>query len=334
MLKTLTVTDHSTLKKPLVLERGRTLENVTIAFQTYGKRDTSQNNAVLAFHALTGGATAGEWWSEILGEEYFVISPNCIGSCYGSTGPESIDPQAGKPYHADFPEITIRDIARSTLLLLDELGIENISLAIGGSFGGMIVFELALLAPGRIRRIAPISCGAEHTAWRIAFSSVIRKIIEEGIANGNTDHAFELARQVAMISYRSSGEFEERFARDRNISTLFEVESYLEHQGKKIVERFSPYSYIALTRAMENYSIFEGRRGSREQIISQITQPSLLLGANSDILYPESELRELAQILPKGIYYTLDAPWGHDSFLLAEEQLKKHVQHFLIETDK
>jgi homoserine O-acetyltransferase len=331
---TITKNDSLTLRSPLLLECGRTIENATIAFETYGAKNAAGSNVVLAFHALTGDATAGKWWREISGDDYFVISPNCIGSCYGSTGPESIDPQSGNQYHADFPETTIRDIARSMIAFLDELGIENVSLAIGGSFGGMIVLELALLAPDRICRIAPISCSAEHTAWRIAFSSVIRKIIEEGIACGNSERAFELARQVAMISYRSSGEFEERFSRDRNVSSLFEVESYLEHQGKKIVERFSPYSYITLTKAMETFSIFEGRDESREKILAKIKQPALIIGANSDILYPEDELCALADALPNAKYLTLNAPWGHDSFLLAEEQLKECVQQFLIETEK
>ena len=180
----------------------------------------------------------------------------------------------------------------------------------------MIVFEMALIAPERVKRIAPLSCGAEHTPWRIAFSSAIRKIIEEGIRNGNTEKAFALARQVAMSSYRSSGEFNNRFARKKNSDERFEVESYLEHQGEKIVGRFSPYSYITLTKAMELYSLFEGRSGTREEILQRIQQPTLLVGATTDILYPESELSSLSGELPNAQYHSIDALWGHDSFLI------------------
>jgi homoserine O-acetyltransferase/O-succinyltransferase len=193
----------------------------------------------------------------------------------------------------------------------------------------MIVFEMAIIAEERVRRIAPLSCGVEHTPWRIAFSSAIRKIIEEGVRSGNTERAFALARQVAMSSYRSSGEFDERFGRGKNTDGLFEVESYLEHQGEKIVGRFSPYSYITLIKAMELYSLFEGREGTREEILRKIQQPTLLLGATTDILYPESELRSLAEALPNATYYSLDAKWGHDSFLIEEEQINKIVKRFL-----
>lgn len=318
------------LDKPLALESGDVLENVTIAYETYGELNADRSNAIFVAHALTGSASANDWWKTLIGEgkaldpnEYFIICANCIGSCYGSTGPSD---------GLSFPQITIRDIANGTFALLDAIGVDSLSLAIGGSFGGMIVFEMALIAPDRVKRIAPLSCGAEHTPWRIAFSSAIRKIIEEGIRSGNTERVFSLARQVAMSSYRSSGEFDERFGRRNNSDGLFEVESYLEHQGEKIVGRFSPYSYITLTKAMELYSVFEGRSGTREEILQRIQQPTLLLGAATDILYPESELRSLAEELSNAEYHSLDAVWGHDSFLIEEEQINKIVKHFLEKT--
>ena len=191
---------------------------------------------------------------------------------------------------------------------------------------------MALIAEERVKRIAPLSCGVEHTPWRIAFSSAIRKIIEEGVRNGNTERAFALARQVATSSYRSSGEFDERFGRGKNTDGLFEVEGYLEHQGEKIVGRFLPYSYITLTKAMELYSLFEGRSGTRKEILQRIKQPTLLLGATTDILYPESELRSLSSEIPNAAYYSLDAKWGHDSFLIEEEQINKIIKQFLEDT--
>lgn len=318
------------LKEPLSLECGDVLDNITIAYETYGELNADKSNAVFVAHALTGSASANEWWKTLIGEgkaldpnEYFIVCANCIGSCYGSTGPSA---------NTEFPQITIRDIANGTFALLDAIGIDILSLAIGGSFGGMIVFEMALIAPERVKRLAALSCGVEHTPWRIAFSCAIRKIIEEGIRNGDTERAFALARQVAMSSYRSSVEFDERFGRRKNNEGLFEVESYLEHQGEKIVGRFSPYSYITLTKAMELYSLFEGREGTREQILQKIQQPALLLGATTDILYPEAELRSLAEELPDATYHSLDAIWGHDSFLIEEVQVNEIVKQFLEKT--
>lgn len=322
--------DRILLDKPLALECGDVLGNITIAYETYGELNADRSNAVFVAHALTGSASANEWWKTLIGEgkaldpkEYFIISANCIGSCYGSTGPSS---------EGAFPQITIGDIANSTFAFLDAIGIDSLSLAIGGSFGGMIVFEMALRAPTRVKRIAPLSCGLEHTPWRIAFSSAIRKIIEEGIQNGNTERAFALARQVAMTSYRSSSEFDNRFARKKSSDKKFEVESYLEHQGEKIVGRFSPYSYITLTKAMELYSVFEGRNGTRQEILQKIQQPTLLLGATTDILYPESELSSLSGELPNAEYHSIDTLWGHDSFLIEEEQINKIVNQFLEKT--
>lgn len=328
-----------TLPAPLTLECGEVLHDVTIAYETYGDLNEAKDNAVFVAHALTGSPSANEWWSTLVGsgkaldpKKYFIISANCIGSCYGSTGPEAINPATNQKYLSLFPETTIRDIATATVAFLDSIGINTLSLAIGGSFGGMICLELALLAPERVKRVAPLSCGAEHTPWRIAYSSVIRKIIEEGIRSGNSAQAFSLARQVAMTSYRASAEFDERFGRNKNTEGIFEVESYLEHQGKKILERFSPYSYVTLTEAMESYSIYEGREGTKDDILSRISQPVLLLGSDTDILYPEEELRSLASALPNAEYHTLNAKWGHDSFLIEEETINTIVHQFLERT--
>jgi homoserine O-acetyltransferase len=209
----------------------------------------------------------------------------------------------------------------------------------------MVVLEFAMLVPDRIARLVVLSCGSEHSAWRLAFSSVIRKTIENAITNNeNVSRAFSLARQIAMISYRSAEEFDERFSRTRSVrgsiptqsvgtSDLFEVESYLEHQGKKIVSRFSPHSYITLTRAMEGYSLFEGREGSRKEILSSLAMPVLVVGATSDVLYPESELEAFARELPNARYNSLRAPYGHDSFLVAADQVTTLTNQFLEATE-
>jgi homoserine O-acetyltransferase/O-succinyltransferase len=329
------------LYEPLTLDEGEPLQDVKIAFHTYGTLNADGSNAVIVLHALTGSSAAHEWWGGLVGEgrlldpsKYFIIAPNLLGSCYGTTGPESIDPLSGKPYLASFPTITPRDIARANLALLDRLGIGEVQLAIGGSLGGMVVLEMAALAPERFRAIVPIAVSGSHSAWRVAFSSFIRKAIvaSDPMLRDRTKltEGMKLARQVAMISYRSSAEFEGRFGRSKAANGIFEVESYLEHQGEKLAARFSPYSYLTLTRAMELYDLSEGR-GELRDVASHFTAKSLLVGISSDILYAADEIKQLASLFPKGRYRTLHAMHGHDSFLVDTDALAKIIAPFLEE---
>jgi homoserine O-acetyltransferase len=326
------------INAPFALECGTRLPGVDIAFQTYGELNDDRTNAVIVLHALTGWPAAHEWWSGLIGEgklldpsKYFIIVPNLLGSCYGTTGPESIDPARGTHYLASFPTITVRDMARVNLALLDRLGIDNVHLSIGGSLGGMVVLEMAALAPSRFRAIAPIAVSGAHSAWRIAFSSYIRKAIiahDPSLQDRKklTD-GLRLARQVAMISYRSSAEFDERFGREKKELT-FEVENYLEHQGDKIAERFSPYSYLTLTRAMELYDLSEGR-GSLKSVAAGIQCEALFVGISSDLLYPTEEIERFASLFPNCHCQTLHAIHGHDSFLVDTEPLGKILSSWL-----
>lgn len=305
------------LREPLKLECGVTLSNVEIAYNTYGSLNSDRSNVVLVLHALTGWPAAQEWWPGLIGEgklldpgKQFIICSNLLGSCYGSTGPASINPATGKAYDASFPEITTRDMARAILFLLDEIEITSIQLAIGGSLGGMVLLELAWLAPERFEAIIPIAVSGSHSAWRIAFSSCVRKIImsaDPTLLNRNKlQEGLRLARQVAMATYRSSSEFNERFARERQ-GKKFEVENYLEHQGDKIVARFSPYSYLALTRAMELFEL---------ETPVRYNKPALFVGISSDILYEPSEISNFTAHFPHGEFALLEAVHGHDSFLV------------------
>jgi homoserine O-acetyltransferase len=312
------------------LECGVVLPKAEFFFTTYGTQKTYEHssNAVLVFHALTGNAEPSEWLSGIVGENKiidpktdFVICANVLGSCYGSTGPESLDPETGKAYKKEFPQITIGDIANQHIAILDFLGIEKVSLGIGGSMGGMVLLALAAEKPDLFEKIIPISVGSSHSAWRIAFSSVIRKTID---AFGDTEaellQGMHLARQIAMTSYRSAAEFNNRFGRDIH-NEHFEVENYLEHQGDKIVARFSPHSYRTLTKAMELYDIADS--------IREIRSEALCIGSTSDILYSEEEIIDMAAQLISGRYRTLDAPFGHDSFLVAQDKLATLIAPFI-----
>ncbi|MFI5263278.1 MAG: homoserine O-acetyltransferase [Candidatus Kapaibacterium sp.] len=312
------------------LDCGKVLPLAEFGYQTYGTLNDDKSNVALVFHALTGNSEAVDWWNGIIGDgkiidpkKHFILCINFLGSCYGSTGPESNDPETNRAYHENFPVITTGDIARQHLAILDSLGIDTVSLGIGGSMGGMILLELATLKPNLFGKIIPISVAASHSAWRLAFSSVIRKTIEtfgKGFGEDGYKKGMHLARQIAMTSYRSSSEFDGRFGRDKNTNT-FEIENYLEHQGEKIVARFSPFSYITLTRAMESYDIIDK--------IPKIESEVLFIGAISDILYAEEEIREISTRIPNARYKSLDAPFGHDSFLVAQENLAKLIHLFI-----
>ncbi len=312
------------------LDSGQTIRDVEIAYTTSGILNDTCSNVVMVFHALTGNANALEWWNDIIGsgkaintDQYFVICCNSLGSCYGSTGPESINPATDMPYGNNFPKITIGDIARSQLKTLKQLNIDQIQIGIGGSMGAMVLLELALLEKRLFKSIISIACGASHTAWRIAFSSIIRKTIEQFASldtTGSLVTGMKLARQIGMISYRSSTEFEQRFARETR-DDKFEVEHYLEYQGEKIAKRFSPVSYLRLTEAMESYSLTNNRCADLRDVVSDFKSDVLCIGIDSDILYPEQELQQFASFFPNASYKTLSAIYGHDSFLVAQQEL-------------
>ena len=319
------------LDGPFALESGATLSDVTVAFNTYGELNEDRSNAIIVLHALTGSPNVHEWWSGIFGtgklldpDKYFIIAPNLLGSCYGTTGPESVAPN-GKPYLASFPTISGRDMARVNLALLDAIGIDEVHLAIGGSLGGMVTLEMAALQPERFRNIAPIAVSGSHSAWRIAFSSTIRKTIlafDPTLQDRSKLLAgLKIARQSATISYRSAAEFDGRFGREKRGLT-FEVERYLEHQGDKIVERFSPYSYLTLTRAMELYDITD-KRGCTGHAVESISANAFFVGISSDLLYPPKEIEQFASYFPNARYKTLQAIHGHDSFLVDAEALNR-----------
>jgi homoserine O-acetyltransferase len=313
-----------TLAKPLTLECGATLSNVEVAYDTYGTLNDERSNAVLVVHALIGWPAAHEWWSGLIGEgklidpqDHFIISPNLLGSCYGTTGPASINPATGKAYDASFPEIAPRDMARAILALLDQIGIERVQLGIAGSLGGMVLLELSSLAPDRFEAIVPIAVSGSHSAWRIAFSSCVRKVITAAdptlLNRTKLQEGMRLARQVAMATYRS---FDQRFGRERKIKK-FEVENYLEHQGDKIVARFSPYSYLTLSRAMELYEL---------ETPVRFANPTLFVGISSDILYEPSEISNFASQFPQGEFALLEAAHGHDSFLVDTDALSEIIR--------
>lgn len=338
---TLTETRFFQLGGDLPLESGRSLTRPTVAYRTWGNPD---REAVLICHALTGNADADDWWKDLFkagsicdpGSNY-VIAANVIGSCYGSTGPTSIDPETSKPYGASFPAITVRDVVASQRALLDELGVERLKLVIGGSMGGMQALEWAAIHPEIVGATVAIGTGPTQSAWAIALSEAQRAAIisdpefRDGDYSWNAGPAKGLAaaRMIAMISYRSPANFEQRFGR-RTGTDGYEVQRYLNHQGEKIVERFDANSYLTLMGVMDSHDLGRGRH-SVEAALRGIEVPALLVGISTDVLYPPSEVREMASHIPRGVYRTLHAPQGHDAFLIEVEELDQIVQGFLRE---
>lgn len=353
--------------EPFQLESGQVLPVAELTYNTYGELNEAKDNALIVCHALTGNSSLHTWWGDMLGpgcafdtEKYFVVCTNILGSCYGSTGPTS--PSDGKPggspYGYAFPDITVQDTVRLQLnLLRSELGISSVKAVIGGSFGGMQAVEFAAQAgisengnSPYVRSVIPIACGAAHTAWQIAISEVQRQAIyaDPKWNNGDIDwddppHAgLSVARQMGMVTYRTAIGYETKFGRaiknkDDNATdnpayggsnAYWDVKSYLEYQGEKFLTRFDPVTYVKLTEQMDTHDV--GRnRGGAQKALESVNIPILVLGIDSDVLYPLYEQEALVKLFPRGELRIINSDAGHDGFLLEQDQVSELISDFL-----
>lgn len=362
-----------TLPRPLALEGGGVLSEVTLAYETWGELNSAADNAILICHALTGdshvtGGSGGTytdegWWSRIVGpglaidtDEFFVVCANVLGGCQGTTGPASIDPMTGTPYGSRFPQISTRDIVRSQTCLGELFGIDRWFSVIGGSMGGMAVLEWAAMYPDRVRSIAPIATALSASAQQIAWSAVGRLAIANDPNFHNGDYydkeegpgrGLAIAREIALIHYRSDEEWDERFGRqplDRldkfDSWGRFNVESYLDHHGKKFPGRFDANSYIVLNRAMDLHSVGRGRGGAAEAL-KRFSGPAMTVSVSSDFLYPPHQQQALADVLTTEgrscAYHMIESVYGHDGFLVEHDKLASMLVDFFakvrVETD-
>jgi len=319
------------------LEGGTVLRDVPVAFRSWGTLNEAGTNAVVICHALTGNPEADDWWSELLGpgraldtDRDFVVCANVLGSPYGTASPVSTNPDTGEPWGHAFPATTVRDTVALHRALLEALGVNQVAFAIGGSLGGMQALEWAFHGD-YVRGIVPIGVGGRHSAWCIGWSEAQRQAIYSDPrwqggryeSDNPPTGGLSVARMMAMVSYRSFAEFGDRFGRDRadtGDGNSFQVESYLRHQGRKLVERFDARCYVHLTDVMDTHDVSRGR-GDYFDVLRSICQPTLVVGITTDILYPLEEQRELAEAIPKAELAVLDAPQGHDAFLIEQEQL-------------
>lgn len=332
---------------PFITEQGSSVPELSLSYKTWGELSENRDNAVLICHALTGSSDADEWFEGLFRQngflrqgKYFVICINVPGSCYGSTGPVSINPETGNRWMSDFPVFSIRDLVKAQQLVLDDLGIREVQIAIGGSMGGMQALEFVLMDE-RIKTAAVLATGARHESWAIGISEAQRHAIyaDKNWNNGDYDilkppsRGLAAARMMGMITYRTHPQYVNRFDRETRDDDLFQVSSYLKYQGEKLARRFDALSYIRLTQSMDTHDVGRGR-GGIQNALSGCTKPVLVVGINSDLLYPVSEQKKLAESLPLGQYREIDSDYGHDAFLIEFETLNSILlefkeQHFI-----
>lgn len=346
---------------PFTCEWGGVLPELRIAFETWGNLSAARDNVVLVHTGLSASSHAKShaanpqpgWWEEFIGpglpidtDRFHVVCTNVLGGCYGSTGPSSIDPRTGRPMAIDFPIITVGDMVRAQLLLLDNLGIDRVHAAIGSSLGGMQALLIAALAPERVGRVVSISAAARTHPQSIAMRFVQRMALMADPAwkDGHYDsgsfprEGMKVARAIGTITYRSGPEWEERFGHRRTtpgtprLGADFEVESYLAHQGEKFCDQYDPNSYLYISKAMDLFDLGEGLE-SLEAGVARIRCPTLVLGVRSDILFPAVQQRELADLLRLGgasvTHVELDAPYGHDTFLIDIDRVGEAIRSHL-----
>ncbi len=351
----------------MILESGASLGPITIVYETYGKLNSDKSNVILILHALSGDShVAGYyteddhkpgWWDIMVGPEkgidtnkYFVICPNIVGSCMGSTGPSSINPKTGKPYGLDFPLVTIGDMVKAQKVLMDHLGINRILSAIGGSIGGLQVLEWCVRYPEMLDSAIPLATTTKHSALTIAFNEVARQAImaDPNWNNGNyysgpkPNLGLAVARMIGHITYLSDESMRRKFGRrlqDRsdfsfNFIADFQVESYLHYQGTKFVERFDANSFLYITKASDYFDLeTQHDSGSAVKAFSKAKAKFLVVSFTSDWLYPTYQSKSMVQAMKmNGLdvsFCEIEADWGHDAFLLPNERLTALVKGFL-----
>ncbi len=359
------VNETLVLPAPLPLDGGQSLPRVEVAFETIGTLNPEKSNAILLFHALTMDQhvvsthpRTGKpgWWSKSVGpgkvidtDRFFVICANVLGGCMGSTGPASLH-EDGKPWAMRFPVITIRDMVRAQVALLDAFGIDQVHAVIGGSMGGMQALSFAANWPERTRAVLVIASTARHSAQNIAFHEVGRQAIMadpkwkggdyHGAGKG-PENGLAVARMAAHITYLSEAGLTEKFGRrlqNRDAKTFgfdadFQVESYLRHQGLSFTDRFDANSYLYITRAMDYFDLAEEHGGKLAEAFAGSAARFCLISFDTDWLYPTAESRVIAHALNAAgapvSFVELSAPFGHDSFLLDVPAQDRVIAGFL-----
>ncbi|HET9486325.1 MAG TPA: homoserine O-acetyltransferase [Chryseosolibacter sp.] len=334
-------TDHTFhFNDELQLESGEKLSSFQLKFTTVGNLNEERTNAVWVCHALTGSSDFTDWWGGLFSPDgpfdpakYFIICANILGGCYGSTGPLSNMPNSNRAYYHDFPVLTNRDVVRAFDLLRLELKIRKIHAIIGGSLGGQQVLEWAIIQPQIFEHIIPIACNAFHSPWGIAFNEAQRLAIEAD-PTWKENHAragmegLKAARAMGMISYRHYNTYGETQSEKTTEKTdEFRAATYQRYQGEKLANRFNAFTYWLLSKMMDSHNVGRNREGV-DAALKQIQAKALIIGIESDILFPLSEQQYLLQHIPQATLEVITSIYGHDGFLVEFDQLKKIITHY------
>ncbi|HEX7375334.1 MAG TPA: homoserine O-acetyltransferase [Steroidobacteraceae bacterium] len=362
----LPATQLAVLEGPLRLYRGGSLENPVIAYESWGRLNAAKDNTILLFTGLSPSAHAASspadpkpgWWESMIGEgkpidtsRFFVVCINSIGSPFGSSSPASIDPRTGKPFGISFPEIAVEDIAAGGDAVLRALGVETVAAVAGASLGGMTALAYAVQFPHKVRHLISISGAARASPFAIALRSLQREMVrsDAGWRGGNYEAGrgprvgLRLARKLGTITYRSAGEWSERFGRRRVPDTAgiagdfrpqFEVEAYLEHQAHRFAEIYDANCYLYVSRAMDQFDLAEHGQGSLAAAFARVKLArSLVIGVKSDMLFTIDQQQEIADQLEAAgnavEFHAFDSPQGHDAFLVDLARFEPAIRNFL-----
>lgn len=329
-------------KEAFELESGKTLPELIVAYHTYGTLNNDHSNVVWICHALTANSDVADWWPGMVGEgaaidpsKHFIVCANILGSCYGSSGPLSIDPQTQEPYFHRFPMVTIRDMVKAHILLRKHLSIDNIHLLIGGSMGGYQALEWTLMEPSRIEKLFLLATSATESAWGIAIHTAQRLAIEADQSWQNMhpeagQKGLKAARAIGMLSYRNYNIMvQQQTDPDAEKLDGYRASSYIQYQGDKLVNRFNAHSYWLLTKAMDTHHLGRARGGKIAPLLHSIHQPTLIIGIASDILCPLMEQQFLAEHIPNSQLVNIDSQYGHDGFMVESPIISKQLQSWL-----
>ncbi len=330
-----------TLPGPITIETGHTFSQFQVGFHTVGNLNEQKDNVVWVCHAFSANSDVPDWWPGIVGsgrlldpDHQFIICVNLPGSCYGTTGPLSVNPETNEPYFHTFPLFTIRDVVKIYRLVAKKLGIQNIQLLVGGSLGGQQALEWAIQEADRIEQLVVIACNAIHSPWGIAFNEAQRMAIAsdatwtESKAEAG-EEGMKAARAVAMLSYRNYHTFQISQAEpDNSRIEDFKAASYLQYQGEKLTRRFNAFSYMLLSKMMDSHNLGFNRE-SIEGALKTIAANTLVIGIRSDYLFPVNEQKFIARYIPDAEYVEIDSHYGHDGFLVETEKISICVREFM-----
>jgi homoserine O-acetyltransferase/O-succinyltransferase len=326
--------------KPFKTELGDSFSSLEIAYNTWGSLNESHDNVIWVCHALTANSDVEAWWPGMIGKglafdtsKYFIVCANILGSCYGTTGPLSVNPETGRPWFSNFPVITVRDVVRLHEILRNHLDIKGIHTIIGSSIGGYQALEYSIMYPEMVKHLIFIASSARQSPWAVAFNESQRLAIESdqtfftADSNGG-QKGLKAARSIALLSYRTPYAYNKTQAEcDDSKTGYFKASSYQAYQGDKLVKRFNTWSYYRLTQLSDSHNTGRGRGGVL-QALSGVKAMTLCIGIKSDILYPVDEQKFVAENVPEGEYAEIDSFYGHDGFLIETKQVSDLIIKF------